>query len=147
MNLIINYMDETNFNENKLKHLELIQGVITRMAGNLFYLRGWVITLVAGVLALLSQISGDVLPFLLVILVMVISWIYDGYFLALERMYRDLYEKVRKLNPEKVDFSMSVEEFKKYKKNTIFFCMLSSTLLFFYAPLIASAIYLAFNAN
>ena len=140
-------MEEANFNENKLKHLELIQGVITRMAGNLFYLRGWVITLVAGVLALLSQISGDVLPFLLVILVMIISWIYDGYFLSLERMYRDLYNKVRKLNAKEVDFSMDVTEFQKYKKNTIFFCMLSSTLLFFYAPLIACAIYLVVNAN
>lgn len=140
-------MKETNFNENKLKHLELIQGVITRMAGNLFYLRGWVITLVAGVLALLSQISGDVLPFLLVILVMIISWIYDGYFLSLERTYRDLYNKVRKLNAKEVDFSMDITEFKKYKKNTVFFCMLSSTLLFFYVPLIACAIYLVFNAN
>lgn len=134
-------------NENKLKHLELIQGVITRMAGNLFYLRGWVITLVAGVLALLSQINGDVVPFLLLILVMVISWIYDGYFLALERMYRDLYNKVRKLKEEEVDFSMDVSEFKKYKKNSIFFCMFSSTLFFFYAPLIISAVYLIFKAN
>lgn len=134
-------------NENKLKHLELIQGVITRMAGNLFYLRGWVITLVAGVLALLSQINGDVVPFLLLILVMVISWIYDGYFLALERMYRDLYNKVRKLKDEEIDFSMDVTEFKKYKKNSILFCMFSATLFFFYAPLIISAVYLIFKAN
>ena len=133
--------------ENKLKHLELIQGIITRMAGNLFYLRGWVITLMAGVLAILSQINGDVLPFLLVILVMTISWIYDGYFLALERMYRDLYNKVRKLEDKEVDFSMDITEFKKYKKNTILFCMISSTLLFFYAPLITCAIYLVFKAN
>lgn len=134
-------------NENKLKHLELIQGIASRMAGNLFYLRGWVITLVAGVLALLSQIDGDVLPFLLVILVMFISWVYDGYFLSMERMYRDLYDKVRKLKDEQIDFSMDVSEFRQYKKNTILFCMFSRTLFFFYAPLIIVAIYLVFKAN
>lgn len=117
------------------------------MAGNLFYLRGWVITLVAGVLALLSQIDGDVLPFLLVILVMFISWVYDGYFLSMERMYRDLYDKVRKLKDEQIDFSMDVSEFRQYKKNTILFCMFSRTLFFFYAPLIIVAIYLVFKAN
>lgn len=140
-------MNESINNDNKLKHLELIQGVIDRMAGNLFYLRGWVITLVAGVLAVLSQIDGDFLPFLLVILVMIISWIYDGYFLSLERMYRDLYNEVRKLNPEQINFSMDVKKFKKFKKNSIFFCMLSTTLLFFYGPLVAIAVYLLLNSN
>ncbi len=38
--------------ENKRKHLEFIQGTITRMAGNLFFLRGWTISLVAGLFAL-----------------------------------------------------------------------------------------------
>jgi hypothetical protein len=38
--------------ENKRKHLELIQGVINRMAGNLFFLRGWTIILIAALLAL-----------------------------------------------------------------------------------------------
>jgi hypothetical protein len=38
--------------ENKRKHLEFIQGAINRMAGNLFFLRGWTITLVAALLAL-----------------------------------------------------------------------------------------------
>ena len=32
--------------ENKRKHLEFIQGAINRMAGNLFFLRGWTITLI-----------------------------------------------------------------------------------------------------
>ena len=34
--------------ENKIKHLEIIQGVINRMAGNSFALKGWAVTLVAG---------------------------------------------------------------------------------------------------
>ena len=38
--------------ENKRKHLEFIQNIISRMAGNLFFLRGWTITLIAALLAL-----------------------------------------------------------------------------------------------
>jgi len=34
-------------NEDQRKHLELIQGVITRMAGNSFLIRGWSVTLVS----------------------------------------------------------------------------------------------------
>ena len=42
-------------NENKLKHLELIQGIINRMASNSFALKGWAVTLVAGIFALASK--------------------------------------------------------------------------------------------
>ena len=37
--------------ENKRAHLAMIQGVIDRMGGNLFFLRGWSITLLAGLFA------------------------------------------------------------------------------------------------
>ena len=33
--------------EKKIKHLEMIQGVINRMAGNSFALKGWSVTLIA----------------------------------------------------------------------------------------------------
>jgi hypothetical protein len=36
----------------KEKHLELIQAVISRMAGNSFLLKGWSVTLAAALLAL-----------------------------------------------------------------------------------------------
>jgi hypothetical protein len=130
--------------EKKLKHLEFIQGVISRMAGNLFYLRGWVITLIAGILVLLTQVAVGKLPVIFLTMIILIFWIYDGYFLSLERMHRDLYGKVRNLEEEKIDFSMSVNEFRKFKKNSIIFCIFSKTLLFFYAPLLISALYVIF---
>lgn len=37
--------------DNKLKHLELIQGVINRMASNSFKLKGWAVTLASGIFA------------------------------------------------------------------------------------------------
>ena len=41
--------------EDKRKHLELVQGVINRMAGNSFMLKGWAVTLVAGIFALAGK--------------------------------------------------------------------------------------------
>ena len=41
--------------ENKRKHLEFIQAIISRMASNLFFLRGWTITLIGALLALFSK--------------------------------------------------------------------------------------------
>ena len=37
--------------DKKLKHLEMVQGVINRMASNSFMLKGWAVTLVAGIFA------------------------------------------------------------------------------------------------
>lgn len=130
--------------EKKLKHLELIQGVISRMAGNLFYLRGWVITLIAGILVLLTQLDDGKLPIIFLVFVTILFWCYDGYFLAQEKMYRDLYNKVRKLREEEIDFSMNIDEFKGKVQNTIIFCMFSPTLRYFYGLLLLAAIYAIF---
>lgn len=45
----------SNHMEQKMKHLELIQEVIKRMANNSFLLKGWTVTLVTGILALASK--------------------------------------------------------------------------------------------
>lgn len=111
------------------------------MAGNLFYLRGWVVTLIAGVLVLLTQLDGGRLPIIFLSLVTIVFWAYDGYFLALERMYRDLYDKVRKMKEEDIDFSMSICEFKGKVQNIPFFCMFSPTLRYFYGPLLLAILY------
>lgn len=130
--------------EKRLKHLELIQGVISRMAGNLFYLRGWVITLIAGVLVLLTQIETGRLPIIFLSLITIIFWGYDAYFLALERMYRNLYDKVRMMKEDDIDFSMDISEFKVLKKNSMVYCLFSPTLRYFYGPLLVATLYVIF---
>lgn len=121
--------------ENKQKHLELIQKVINRMAGNLFFLRGWTITLIVALLALF--VEGENPDYIFVAyLPVIIFWVLDGYFLSRERLFRDLYDHVRKLNEQEVDFSMNTSKYKKKFRNHWVGAMLSSTLLFFYLPLI-----------
>ena len=40
---------------NKLKHLEFIQGVINRLATNSFQMKGWSVVLVAAIFVLLAR--------------------------------------------------------------------------------------------
>ena len=121
--------------EKKLAHLEMIQAVITRMAGNSFALKGWAVTLVAGLFALSSK-DANQFYYLVTYIPIVVFWYLDSFYLCQERMYRNLYEKVRKLNEEEIDFSMNAAapEFQT-EKTTIASCFTSKTILGFYLPL------------
>lgn len=121
--------------ENKQKHLEFIQAVINRMAGNSFLLKGWAITLVAALFALSAKDTNQSYIFIAYFPV-IIFWILDGYFLSQERLFRDLYNHVRKLDEKEIDFSMDTSEYKKEKKNSWTYSIFSVTLRFFYISLV-----------
>jgi hypothetical protein len=92
--------------EAKLKHLEMIQSVITRMAGNSFLLKGWTVTLVSA-LFVLSEVDKNQNFVLLALLPAMAFWGLDSYYLRQERLFRKLYDKVRTLDPVSIDFSMN----------------------------------------
>lgn len=121
--------------ENKIKHLEMIQGVINRMAGNSFALKGWAVTLVSGIFVLAEK-DTDKLYFLVAYIPIVVFWWLDAYYLLQERLYRSLYEKVRKTDEKDIDFSLKATstEFDS-KKNCFCSCLFSKTILGFYLPL------------
>lgn len=121
--------------EAKIEHLKMIQAVITRMANNLFFLKGWSITLVAALFALGAK-DANLLFMVIAYLPVFIFWILDGYFLAHERRYRDLYNEVRALKPEEINFSMDAEKFKNKPKNTWIAAICSKTLVWFYLPMV-----------
>lgn len=120
--------------ESRLKHLEMIQGIITRMASNSFALKGWAVTLVVGIFALAGK-DTDKMYFLVAYLPIIVFWGLDSYYLLQERLYRALYDKVRELPTEKIDFSMKASEEFKNGKHTFSSCFLSRTELWFYFPL------------
>lgn len=66
--------------DNKLKHLELIQGVINRMASNSFKLKGWAVTLASGIFALASK-ESDKMYFLITYVPVIVFWFLDAYYL------------------------------------------------------------------
>lgn len=121
--------------DSKVRYLELIQGVINRMAGNSFALKGWSVTLVAGIFALASK-DTDKLYFLVAYIPIVVFWGLDSYYLLQERLYRALYDKVRLLTDADVDYSMKVspKEFKS-ETHTFLSCFTSKTEFWFYFPL------------
>ena len=121
--------------EDKRKHLELVQGVINRMASNSFMLKGWAVTLIAGIFALAGK-DTDKLYFLVAYVPIIIFWGLDAYYLLQERLYRSLYDKVRQTDENKIDFSLkaSAQEFNS-GMNCYGSCLFSRTELWFYLPL------------
>lgn len=121
--------------ENKRKHLEMIQNVISRISANSFSIKGWAVTLVAGIFALANK-DADKSYFLVAYVPIIIFWGLDSYYLLQERLFRALYNKVRILKEEEIDFSMdsSFVEFNT-DRNTFLRCFFSSTVFGFYCPL------------
>ena len=121
--------------ENKRQHLEMIQGIISRMAGNLFFLKGWAITLIAALFALAAK-DANLKYIIVAYFPVLIFWILDGYFLSQERLFRDLYDDVRKRDEKDIDFSMDTRKYKVNERNGWLRSMFSPTLLWFYVSLI-----------
>lgn len=77
-----------------VKHLELVQGIINRMSGNSFILKGWTVTSTAAILALI--VSNPKPLFAAIALFSTLSfWGLDAYYLRQERLFRHLYDDVR----------------------------------------------------
>jgi hypothetical protein len=125
--------------ENKHKHLEFIQGAVSRMASNLFLLKGWTVTLIAALFALAAKDSKDIY-FLIAYFPALMFWVLDGYFLSQERRFRALYDHVRGLDKSQIDFSMDTAPFKHSRRNSWPGAMFSSTLLIYYGGLVATMV-------
>ena len=75
-------------NENRCKHLELIQGVVNRLSTNSFLLKGWTVVLVSALFALAAKDAKIVFAYLAYFPAFTF-WLLDGYFLWQERLYRN----------------------------------------------------------
>lgn len=96
--------------ESKLKHLEMIQDVINRMAGNSFLLKGWSVTLISALFALAAKDSNHFFVYL-AYFPCVAFWSLDGYFLWQERMYRKLYQEVTAKDEKSIDFDLNATKY------------------------------------
>ncbi len=134
--------------ESKLKHLEFIQSVITRMNTNSFFIKGWSITLVSALFALAAK-DANLNYVLISYIVIPVFWMLDGFFISTERQYRDLYDEIRILDAEKIDFTMNASKFNKGNRTWI--CgIFSKTLLPFYGVSITATLIVMFligNSN
>ncbi len=119
----------------KLKHLEMIQAVITRMAYNSFLLKGWSVTLVAAIFALAAKDTETLFILVIALLPAFMFWGLDAYFLRQERLFRKLYDHVRDCSPGEIDFSMNTLA---YQADVAAWSgvFLSRTLLAFHLPIV-----------
>lgn len=99
--------------ENKYKYMDYIQSAITRMASNSFYLKGWNVTIIAAIVAL-SIKESDWRIYACALLLNIVFWFLDAYYLKQEKLFRELYRKISAISDDAaIDFSMDTREFKQ----------------------------------
>ena len=97
-------VNEKTRHEDKVVHLQMIQGVIDRMSTSAAIYKGFAATIVTGIAAIsFTEVSAWIL--LIAFLPVICFLMMDTYYLKLEKQYRILYEKIRN---EKIvpDFSL-----------------------------------------
>ena len=118
------------------KEIDLIQGVINRMANNSFLLKGWIISLIAVILALTKDtIVATELSYFnaIFILPVIVFWYLDAYFLHKERCYRKLYDWVITNRSDTTEYAYNLD-YTRFQKNvgSILKIMFSKTHCTFY---------------
>ena len=84
----------TTIEDNRIKHLEMIQAVIGRLGNDSFLVKGWAIT-VAGAFFGFAVNSDQAYLALVSVVPTVFFWNLDAYYLWAERLFRILYDDVR----------------------------------------------------
>ncbi len=118
------------------KEIDLIQGVINRMASNSFMLKGWLISLIAVILALSKDSlfsCNSIFVCSILCFPILIFWYLDAFFLHREKCYRALYEWVIK-NRMSINENIYSLDFRPYQKQvkSQFRIMFSQTIFPFY---------------
>lgn len=104
----------TNRENRKHVHLQMIQDVVNRLSQNSFLLKGWSVVLVSAILALSASNGGRYAW--LALFPAIVFWGLDGYFLWQERLFRELYDEIRK-GEEEPDLSMDTSVVKDRAKS------------------------------
>lgn len=135
-------------NLNIHKEIDLLEGIINRMAENAFKARGWYVTL----LVALTALSKDniALAIGIVPIISVTFWYLTAFFLCTERNYRKMYKHVIRLrsmgykyNLYRLDLALYSRDLKYEKVKN---CLFRITIWPFYLlPIIGSVIFICLN--
>lgn len=133
----------------KIKVLEFLQDIISRMADNSFKIKGWSIALTVSLYTLLivmvrlDKLEGSHLLVLLPVVPIFILSVLDAYYLKLERGFRKKYNEVAKIKND--DFSEKNLELRPNNEKinicTVYF---SKSILLFYISILFAPIILFF---
>lgn len=126
----------------KQAHLEMIQGIVNRLSHNSFLLKGWTVVLVSALFALAAK-DKNMLFIYLAYFPCISFWCLDAYFLWQERLFRALYDHVRTMKEDDIDYSMNVKH-AEIINITWSKAFLSKTLLLFHGVILISIIIIMF---
>lgn len=83
--------------DQQIAHLGMVQGVINRMASNSFALKALAVTIAAAIIAITgTQQDAPASVSYVGLFPVVVFWLMDAKYLRLERLYRKLYDHIRK---------------------------------------------------
>jgi hypothetical protein len=119
----------------RIAHLEMLQGVINRLASNSSLMKTLAGTITAAAIALYGTIDGAKFTLLVAVAFpVIVFWILDARYLAIERAYRNLYNAVRGEKPVE-KFSMNYRsEFAG--SESLFGSLVSWSIFWFYATIL-----------
>lgn len=125
-----------------LAYLNMLQGVINRMASNSANCKTWCVTLVSAILVLTigKQKPGAIL---VAWLPLAMFFLLDAYYLSLERDFRRIYEDFLDSMDEKKLFRLKPPSRASYRLGAILSCMLSFSAYPFYGVLALALILVA----
>ena len=132
-------------NEKKIKHLEFIQNIITRMNSNSFMIKGWCVTLVSALFALAAKDSNTNFAVITCIVIPAL-WFLDSWkyyingicWIIREKHFRKLYDITRE--KDDVDFSLNIDTLKA--KDWFYNGVLNNTLIIFYGIIIITSLFI-----
>jgi|GEM_PF-733848 len=121
--------------EARIRHLELVQSIVTRLATSSFVAKGWALT-VAG--AIYGFAANHLNPWIASVglLPTLGFWWLDAYFLLHERLFRCLYNDAHQPSTSVGLFSMNIAAYKKGRNTTWPNVFFSITLAIFYGMLV-----------
>jgi hypothetical protein len=130
--------------ETKIRYLEMLQNIISRMAKNSFLLKIFTFTLFVVLIMLLGTFYKQYRGYVSLIPI-IAFWFLDSYYLQLERKLRILFERVSKSddnNDNEYLFHISILSSNKEHKTLFLQVLLSKTELGFYIPIALSVVLL-----
>lgn len=94
------------FDERRIKHMEMIQAVISRLGNDSFLVKGWAVTVTGAFLGFAVNSSSWQLAGASFVPTLLFWWL-DAYYLWAERMFRALFDCVRRGSEDVEPFLMA----------------------------------------
>ncbi len=137
-----------DFSTERIAYLQMIESIIDRMSNKSGNIKGFAVSIVAGVTALSFKETSPYVLVLSFMTILIFLWL-DLYYLGMERKYKYFYKQVCK--GRKIDFCLSLdlkESEIRIAKATKWQCLTSKSIYYFYIPLaIVMIIILMFKFN